>query len=121
MDRIIFVVDDNDVNLVAAENALADDFNVLTMPSAEGMFELLKDVRPDLILLDIEMPGMDGFEAMQTLKSKSGTADIPVIFVTGKNDKESEAKGFEMGAVDFITKPFSEPVLIERINLRLNT
>ncbi len=113
--KTIFVVDDSDTNLSMAEEALDRLYRVMTMPSAAKMFSLLAKMTPDLILLDIEMPEMDGFEALNRLKSESLWANIPVVFLTGRTDAAVEVHGFEMGAVDFITKPFSAPVLINRI------
>jgi putative two-component system response regulator len=84
------------------------------------MFELIKDIRPDLILMDIEMPELNGFDALKKLKSDYKTADIPVIFLTSHRDTPTEAQGLELGAVDFIGKPFSEPVLLNRIKTHLN-
>ena len=72
MPRTIFVVDDNDTNLSMAKEALKDHYRVMTMPSAEKMFAMIEKITPDLILLDIEMPDMDGFEALQILKDESG-------------------------------------------------
>jgi len=118
--KTIFVVDDSDTNLSMAEAVLEDHYRVMTMPSALKMFTLLEKVTPDLILLDIEMPGMDGFETISKLKSENVWSDIPVVFLTGRNDAEVEARGLEMGAVDFVTKPFSAPVLLNRIQTHLN-
>jgi putative two-component system response regulator len=118
--KTIFVVDDSDTNLAMAEEALEEHYRVMTIPSAIKMFMLLEKVTPDLILLDIEMPDMDGIEALRRLKSGSLYVDIPVIFLTGKNDAAVEAHGFELGVVDFITKPFSAPVLLNRIRMHLN-
>jgi len=118
--KTIFVVDDSDTNLSMAETALEDEYRVMTMPSAAKMFTLLEKVKPDLILLDIEMPDMDGFEALGRLKAEDSWADIPVMFLTGRNDAAVEAHGFEMGAVDFVTKPFSAPVLMNRLKTHLN-
>ncbi|MDR2964182.1 MAG: response regulator [Treponema sp.] len=118
--KTIFVIDDSDTNLSMAESALEDLYRVMTMPSAAKMFELLHKVSPDLILLDIEMPEMDGFQALQKLKESDHTSHIPVMFLTGRNDPEVEVKGFELGAVDFVTKPFSAPVLINRIKTHLD-
>jgi len=117
--KTIFVVDDSDTNLSMAEDALDRLYRVMTMPSAAKMFSLLGKIIPDLILLDIEMPEMDGFEALNRLKSESLWANIPVVFLTGRTDAAVEVHGFEMGAVDFITKPFSAPVLINRIKTHL--
>jgi len=118
--KTIFVVDDSDTNLSMAENALEDLYCVMTMPSAAKMFMLLDKVMPDLILLDIEMPEMNGFEALQRLKSHDAYAGIPVIFLTGMTDVSTEVQGFELGAVDFIAKPFSAPVLLNRIKTHLD-
>jgi len=117
--KTIFVVDDSDTNLAMAEQALDEQYRVMTMPSAAKMFTLLSKITPDLILLDIEMPEMNGFDALEKLKNSSVWADIPVMFLTGHNDAVMEAKGFEMGAVDFVKKPFSAPVLINRIKAHL--
>ena len=118
--KTIFIVDDNNVNLLSADEALSKYYRVFTMPSASNMFELLEDVYPDMILMDIMMPEMNGFEALKLLKSDSKRMNIPVIFLTSKNDASTESLGFEMGAVDFISKPFSQPVLLNRIKSHLN-
>lgn len=116
----IFVVDDNTVNLSAAKDALAPHYRVRTLPSAEKMFLILEKETPDMILLDIEMPQTDGFEALEILKKDKVTAEIPVIFLTSLTDAKVEARGFEMGVVDFINKPFSKSVLINRIKTHLD-
>jgi putative two-component system response regulator len=120
MVKTVFVVDDSDTNLSIAEQALEEDYRVMTLPSAFKMFSLLEKVKPDLILLDIEMPEIHGFDALKRLKETKAYADIPVIFLTSLTDAEVEAKGFEIGAIDFITKPFSAPVLRNRIRTHLN-
>jgi len=83
------------------------------------MFQLLEKITPDLILLDVEMPEMDGFEALSKLKSDEKLKTIPVVFLTAMNDAESEIRGFDIGAVDFIIKPFSPPVLIKRVETHI--
>jgi len=118
--KTVFVVDDSDTNLSMAENALDDHYRVMTMPSAAKMFSLLEKVIPDLILLDIDMPEMDGFEALSKLKTESIWANIPVMFLTGRTDAEVEVRGFELGAIDFVTKPFSDSVLLNRIKTHLD-
>ena len=118
--KTIFVVDDSDTNLSMAEAALEDLYRVMTMPSAAKMFSLLEKVIPDMILLDIEMPDMDGFCALRKLKTISLWSNIPVMFLTGRNDSDIEVQGFELGAVDFVTKPFSESVLVNRIKTHLD-
>jgi len=117
--KIAFIVDDNAAHLVTAKNALADVYRTLALSSAERMFQLLSEITPDLILLDVEMPEMNGFEALSILKSDEKLKTIPVIFLTEKHDAESEMRGFEMGAIDFINKPFSPPVLIRRIQTHI--
>ncbi len=74
---------------------------------------------PDIILLDIEMPGMDGYEVCRRLKADPQTRDIPIIFVTAKSDESDETKGLEIGAVDYITKPFSPPIVQARVKTHL--
>ena len=120
MQKTIYVVDDSDTNLSVAKDALRDQYRVMTLPSASKMFALLERIKPDLILLDIEMPGMDGFEALHRLKGDGLHADIPVIFLTSMTDASVEVRGFQLGVVDFITKPFSAPVLQNRIKTHLN-
>ena len=119
MQKLIFIVDDNDANLTSAASVLEAEYRVLTMPSAERMFSLLEKKRPDLILLDIEMPEIDGFMAIKRLKSSDLFSRIPVIFLTGLDESNTEAEGIKLGAVDFITKPFSKPVLVNRIRNHL--
>jgi putative two-component system response regulator len=102
-----------------AENALSARYRVFTLPSAAAMFELLEEVIPDLILLDILMPKTNGFDAMKKLKADEKHSGIPVIFLTSRSDPSTEVLGFEMGAADFVSKPFSEPVLLNRIKFHL--
>ena len=116
--KTIFVVDDSDTNLAKAEEALEDNFNVMTIPSAAKMFTLLEKIRPSVILLDIEMPEINGFEALEKLKN-GGWADIPVIFLTGTIDASIEKKSAELGAVGVIAKPFSPSILQNMINLHI--
>jgi putative two-component system response regulator len=118
--KTIFVVDDVDTTLSMANELLKEQYEVMTVPSAVKMFALLKRVTPDLILLDIEMPEMDGLEAIRRLKNDGEYADIPVIFLTVVSNNSVEALGFLLGAIDFITKPFSGPVLLNRIKAHLD-
>jgi len=118
--KTIFLVDDSDTNLATAEEALEKQYNVMTIPSAKKMFSLLEKITPDLIMLDIEMPEIDGFESIKLLKNNYSYADIPVVFLTSRNDADVEARGFELGAIDFITKPFSAPVLLNRVKTHLD-
>ena len=114
--KTIFIVDDCDTNLALAEDALEDYFCVLTVPSASKMFSLLEKVTPDLILLDIEMPEMNGFEALERLKASKTWAEIPVVFLTGTVDVSIESRSAQLGAIGIITKPFSQSILVDRIN-----
>ena len=119
MPKTIFVVDDNGTNLSTAEEALEDQYRVITLSSAAKMFTILEKVTPDMILLDIEMPEMDGFEALKRLKTDGSHAGIPVIFMTATADAATEARGKELGAIDFVIKPFSAPVLLDCIKNHL--
>ena len=115
----IIVVDDDITNLTAAKSTLIKKYNVITAPSGEKLFLLLEKVTPELILLDVEMPGMNGYNVMEKLKDKEKTSHIPVIFLTAIIDPESELKGLNLGAVDYITKPFSRELLLKRVDLHI--
>ena len=117
--EIVIMVDDDVVNLTVARNNLIGKYDVVTAPSGKKLFALLEKVTPDLILLDIEMPDMDGYETIKILKSAGKTANIPVIFLTAKIDTGDEVIGLNLGAADYITKPFSRELLINRIDLHL--
>lgn len=117
--KTVFIVDDNDANLFAAQTALTGHYNVYTLPSAIAMFKLIEKVVPDLVLLDIKMPEMDGFEALEKLKADSRFRTIPVIFLTGQTDEGLEEQGIGLGAADFMQKPFSEPLLLHRIKTHM--
>jgi len=120
MQKTIFVIDDNDINLSVAKESLKDQYRVMTMPSAAKMFALMEKIVPDMILLDIEMPEMNGFEALRIIKSNKIYSDIPVIFLTGMTDADVEARGFQLGVIDYVAKPFSAPVLRNRIKTHLD-
>ena len=119
--KIVFIVDDNKTNLETARLALESKFRIYTMPSVARMFKLAEKIMPDLILLDVDMPEMDGFQAMAALKKDEYLKSVPVVFVTARIDIESEIRGFEMGALDFISKPFSPLVLTRRIESHIET
>ena len=120
MKKTIFIVDDSSTNLSQAKLVLDFHYKVLTMPSAVKMFSMLEKIVPDLILLDVEMPDLDGFEAMEQLQASRNFAHIPVIFLTSHRDAEIEAKCFELGAVDFISKPFTSQGLLMRVRTQVN-
>ena len=114
--KLVILVDDNPVNLRIGKFFLHEKFSVATAPSAEKLFGLLENNLPSLILLDIDMPDMDGYATLQILKSNPETKNIPVVFLTGMAKKtEDEEKGRALGAVDYIIKPFDPPALIECI------
>ena len=115
----VFLVDDVRANLTMGRDLLKTFYEVYPVQSAAGLFELLEDVTPNLILLDIEMPEVNGYEALRRLKADKRYADIPVIFLTSKSDAESEMEGFDLGASDYVTKPFSGPLLLKRISHQL--
>ena len=117
--KIVMIVDDNIANLKIAKNTLAEDYRLFTVPSAAKMFDLLERNTPHLILLDIKMPEMNGFEVIQALKAKTDTRDIPVIFLTSLHDPGSELKGLSLGAVDYISKPIVPQLLRKRVELHL--
>ena len=119
--KIVFIVDDNDANLLLAKNALEGLYETYALPSAARMFKIIEKITPDLILLDVDMPEMDGFEAIQLLKTNEKYTAIPVAFLTGKYEAESEERGFALGAVDFIRKPFSAATLIERVETHIGS
>ena len=117
--KTLILVDDNITNLTIGKSALSDLYAVFTVPSGEKLFPVLKRVIPDMILLDVSMPFMDGYDVIKVLKENENTKDIPVIFLTAKNDTGSELEGLSLGAVDYIAKPFSVPLLKKRIEVHL--
>jgi len=116
----IIAVDDIPENLAAIRNTLKDLYEVYPCPSAQKMFELLEHVKPDLIMLDVAMPDIDGYEAIKKLKSDDRYKEIPVIFLSAKDDEKSEIEGLKLGAVDYIHKPFVTPLLLQRIKVHLS-
>jgi len=111
----IMLVDDDQASRQQGRALLKDSYEVYPLPSAHKLFEVLEVFIPDLILLDIRMPVVDGFKTLERLKSDEHYADIPVIFLTASNDKDSVIKGGGLGAVGFITKPFSADDLYDHI------
>ncbi|MEH2108805.1 hybrid sensor histidine kinase/response regulator [Nostoc sp.] len=119
-DSLILVVDDTTTNLEIVFNILTNvGFNVITESDGERALQQVESRVPDLILLDVMMPGIDGFETCKRLKENSATYDIPVIFMTANSDTDSKVKGLNIGAVDYITKPFHEEELLARIKTHL--
>ncbi|MDR1116631.1 MAG: response regulator [Oscillospiraceae bacterium] len=118
-DKKIFIVDDSITNLSIAKNILIDKYDVFTIPSGQKLFSLLEKVKPDLILLDIEMPGMNGYDVIRKLKADPETRGLPVMFLSAKSDTGSELEGLSLGAIDYISKPFSPTLLQKRIEVHL--
>lgn len=115
----VLLVDDNLTSLKQAAALLKDSYKVSMVKSGSQALDFLEQFTPNLILLDIEMPKMDGFETIRRIKAEERFRKIPVIFLTGDHDTATEAKGFEYGAVDFITKPYSQEVMFHRISLQI--
>lgn len=112
----ILIVDDEPLNRKIANRMLRDWFTTREAASGQEALELVNDSKPDLILLDVHMPGMNGHEVINLLKGNEATRDIPVVFVTADDDRETEASGLMEGADDFITKPFRQDILIQRLS-----
>ncbi|BAZ41211.1 response regulator receiver signal transduction histidine kinase [Calothrix sp. NIES-4101] len=116
----LLIVDDNQNNLKVLCDAIADfGWEILVATDGESAIEQAEYAQPDLILLDVMMPGMDGFETCEKLKSNPITDKIPIIFMTALSDSFDKVKGFSIGAVDYITKPFYTEEVIARINVHL--
>ena len=117
--KLIIIVDDNPANLRIGKNALSEMYRVATAPSAEKLFSLLESNYPALILLDVNMPDLDGYETIKKLKSNPETRNIPVIFLTVNSESDNELVGLSLGAVDYIIKPFNPDLLRKRIELHM--
>ena len=116
----VLVVDDTPDNLSLMSNLLKDLYKVKVANNGEKALKIATSTPPDLILLDIMMPGMDGYEVCQRLQDEPSTRDIPVIFLTAKSEVEDEERGLAIGAVDYITKPISPPIVLARVKTHLN-
>lgn len=119
MQKHVLIVDDNTTNLKLAENTLKPHYKVTLLVSGEQALKFLTKNKPDLILLDILMPGMDGFETMRNIKGNPYTRDIPVIFLTAKSESISEVNALNLGAADFIAKPFVPEIMLRRVSLQI--
>lgn len=116
MKNVILVVDDDKTNLSLAQRILGPQYRIAAANSGASALKYLETHRPDLILLDINMPEMNGFEVMERLRSDIHTKSIPVIFLTADAMAETEVKCFQMGAMDFVTKPFVPDILLSRVS-----
>ena len=118
-DYSVLIVDDVEANVDILVDALGEIYDVSVAMDGHGALEVVAENPPDLILLDVMMPGMDGYEVCRRLKDNDATRKIPVIFVTGKSDVEDETLGLKLGAADYITKPISPSITRERVRTHL--
>ena len=119
--NLILIVDDMPKNLQLLASILYKrDFEISMADRGKTALEIMRDNPPDLVLLDIMMPEMDGFEVLETMKNEDDLKEIPVIFLTAKNDQESIIKSFNVGASDYVTKPFNSNELLSRVNTHLS-
>ena len=116
----ILIVDDMPMNIKLLVNATAHQYRLVVANEGETALRLAEQEKPDLILLDIMMPGMDGYTVCRRLKAQASTCDIPVIFISAMNEEMDEMEGLQLGAVDYITKPFSIPIVLARIATHLS-
>jgi adenylate cyclase len=118
--KLVLIVDDTPTNVSVISAVLEDSFRVKVATNGETALVIAQAPdKPDLILLDVEMPGMDGYEVCRRLKANSATCEIPTIFLTGRIEAADEQKGFEVGAIDYIHKPFSAPIVLARVKTHL--
>ena len=120
MQKTIFVVDDSDANLTKAKQALESQYRVFPLPSAAKLLALLEKIIPDIMLLDIEMPGMSGIDLVEKIKENPVWADIPFLFMTGWEEDLMMTHCLELGALDIVQKPFSDLILLKRVGNCLN-
>jgi len=116
----VVVVDDLNFHLISIKERLKEYYDIYTVTSADALFDLLTHVKPDVILLDINMPDVDGYETLKRIKESFIYDDIPVIFLTSKNDPKSIMKAINLGAVDYVSKPFTDAHLRECIDNQVN-
>ncbi|MDR3331210.1 MAG: response regulator [Synergistaceae bacterium] len=115
----IMVVDDNLMNLRQISALLEGEYSVMLAKSGAQALSICRREIPDLILMDIEMPAMDGFAAIEQLRQSDALSQVPVIFLTANHDVAAEVRGLESGAIDFITKPVEKSILLHRIRIHL--
>lgn len=111
----ILIVDDEKVNISILVELLKDRYDTVVAKNGEQALRRVLEHKPDLILLDIVMPGMDGYQVCKTLKNNPDTADIPVVFITAKDSETDEEEGLNVGAIDYVTKPFSSAIIRARV------
>ncbi|MBF0329176.1 MAG: diguanylate cyclase [Nitrospirae bacterium] len=118
-EQRILIVDDKSLNIQVLNELLNNDYHVFFSTSGVDALERIPGLKPDLILLDIMMPDMDGYEVCRRLKADPESADIPVIFITAMTEEDNEAEGLNLGAVDYITKPFNPAIVRLRVKNQL--
>lgn len=116
----ILIVDDTPNNIRVLAESLSQDYFIKVAKSGIAALDIIQQDKPVLVLLDVMMPGMDGYEVCRRIKSDPYTKDIPVIFVTAKNDAQDEEKGLNLGAIDYITKPYQLPIVKTRVRSHVN-
>ena len=121
LNHSILVVDDEKINLNVMNHTLQRDYTIYAAKDGKTAIKIANECVPDLILLDVVMPEMDGYEVISKLKASEKTKDIPVIFITGLSDSEDIEKGIALGAVDFVTKPLTATVLKEKVKLQIQS
>jgi len=121
IETTILIVDDAKINRSMLENIINQNIKCKTIMAEDGKgtFKILKEQVPDLILLDVILPDIDGFDIAKEIKNNPSTSDIPIIFITSLTDEDSKIKAFESGGIDFLTKPFSSKEVISRITAQL--
>ena len=118
---IILIVDDVTINLQILTNMLKNEkYKIMSATSGEKALSLIAETLPDLILLDVVMPGIDGFQVCEQLKKDQQTCDIPIIFLTSKTETEDILKGFSVGGIDYVTKPFEANELLARVHTHVD-
>lgn len=115
----ILVVDDTKTNIEVLEGILSPSYDIYVALNGVKALDLVHKVKPDLVLLDVMMPGMDGYETLRRIKSMPESEDLPVIFLTAKSDSQSEKEGLALGAVDYIAKPFTPELVVFRVQNQL--
>ena len=118
-EKTVLIIDDIDINIHTLIELFDGKYDVLASLDGQNALEILNEEDVDIILLDINMPIMDGFEVCQKIKENPKTKDIPIIFITASTNEESIEKAYEVGGVDYITKPFKAREVLSRINNQL--
>ena len=118
--KSILLVDDDQNFLTILESVLKSEYKTTSTKNGKAALKAVQSEKPDLVILDIAMPQMDGYEVCQRMKADDSTKDIPVIFVTALEEESNETKGFELGAADYINKPFSHSILLARVKTHLD-